>query len=429
MMNTPSMYSVDQLLKARQDGVPDYVVVPMLQKAMAQKQAMAQQQALQQGAPKPPVAQQILDAAHNDVMQDHMARQEPESRGIDALPSGIDEGDYKHGGIIAFAGGGEAYPEHDDSAYKSEYSAEELNPDAVSKAHDLRMGIDPSVAEDRARILSKESALKDDKDSAMWTAVMKAGLATMGGKSPNALANISEGAMSGLESYAADKKGIAERGDKLDELRSQLNAVDRAAHVASVTFGESSVQARRADNKKNALAGAIAKATHGKNASDFQIHSTANDINREQIAASSANSAANRAQAYKHFIANQANGGGKPMTLNQELNQRRADLTGLAAEAKDVAGGEESDEYKKQHREHVKSEGQRILNKINELESKGAKSESGANTFVFDPSKEPPVDDRHFWQKWSDTTPQTVASPAPKSMPVNPKTGNLVYTR
>ena len=37
MMNTPSMYSVDQLLKARQNGVPDYVVVPMLQKAMAQK--------------------------------------------------------------------------------------------------------------------------------------------------------------------------------------------------------------------------------------------------------------------------------------------------------------------------------------------------------------------------------------------------------
>jgi hypothetical protein len=79
----------------------------MLQKAMAQKQAMAQQQALQQGAPKPPVAQQILDAAHNDVMQEHMARQveeAPEPRGIDSLPSGIDESDYAHGGIIAFNG-------------------------------------------------------------------------------------------------------------------------------------------------------------------------------------------------------------------------------------------------------------------------------------------------------------------------------------
>jgi len=119
-MNTPSMYSVDQLLKARQNGVPDYVVVPMLQKAMAQKQAMAQQQALQQGAPKPPVAQQILDAAHNDVMQKHMARRakeeilvpsREEAKGIDALPSGIDEEDYAHGGIIAFKDRGYVDPE------------------------------------------------------------------------------------------------------------------------------------------------------------------------------------------------------------------------------------------------------------------------------------------------------------------------------
>lgn len=112
MMNTPSMYSVDQLLKARQNGVPDYVVVPMLQKAMAQKQAMAQQQALQQGMnPPPPVADQILDAAHNDVMQEHMAHrpqeEHPEARGIESLPSGIDEEDYAGGGIIAFADGGE----------------------------------------------------------------------------------------------------------------------------------------------------------------------------------------------------------------------------------------------------------------------------------------------------------------------------------
>ena len=123
MMNTPSMYSVDQLLKARQNGVPDYVVVPMLQKAMAQKQAMAQQQALQQGMnPPPPVADQILDAAHNDVMQEHMARraqeEKPEPRGIDSLPSGIDEEDYAGGGIIAFNG-------EDGSDVPSEFYEEE----------------------------------------------------------------------------------------------------------------------------------------------------------------------------------------------------------------------------------------------------------------------------------------------------------------
>ena len=336
MMNSPSMYSVDQLLKARQNGVPDYVVVPMLQKAMAQKQASQQQAVLQGGANSPPpVADQILGAAQHSVMQDHMARQEPESRGIDALPSGIDEGDYKQGGIIAFAEGGDVYPEYDGSAYKSQYSAEDLNPDDVSKAHDLRIGVDPSVAEDRARILSKESALKDDKDTAMWTALMKAGLSTMGGKSPNALANISEGATAGLESYAADKKDIAEERSKLDMLRSQLNAADRAAHVASVTFGESSVQARKAENNKNAIAGAVAKARHDEDMAKNAVDWGELAAKREATASTAASSAANRAQSEKHFNATQAKGT-KPMNANQMSDMFTGLLDDLRAEEKDI---------------------------------------------------------------------------------------------
>jgi hypothetical protein len=142
MMNTPSMYSVDQLLKARQNGVPDYVVVPMLQKAMAQKQAMAQQQALQQGMnPPPPVADQILDAAHNDVMQEHMARrveEKPEPRGIDSLPSGIDEEDYAGGGIIAFNGeDGSDVPESED--------APEMDPIELYSQNADRIGVTNAV--------------------------------------------------------------------------------------------------------------------------------------------------------------------------------------------------------------------------------------------------------------------------------------------
>jgi hypothetical protein len=349
MMNSPSMYSVDQLLKARQNGVPDYVVVPMLQKAMAQKQASQQQAALQGGANSPPpVADQILGAAQHSVMQDHMARQEPESRGIDALPSGIDEGDYKQGGIIAFAEGGDVYPEYDGSAYKSQYSAEDLNPDDVSKAHDLRIGVDPSVAEDRARILSKESALKDDKDTAMWTALMKAGLSTMGGKSPNALANISEGATAGLESYAADKKGIAEERSKLDMLRSQLNAADRAAHVASVTFGESSVQARKAENNKNAIAGAVAKAKHDEDVAKFRVDSEGNDIKREQIASSAASSAANRAQSEKHFNATQAKGT-NPMNANQTSDMLSDLLKSLSVEEEKIIANDDLSSEEKEY--------------------------------------------------------------------------------
>jgi len=140
MMNTPSMYSVDQLLKARQNGVPDYVVVPMLQKAMAQKQAMAQQQALQQGMnPPPPVADQILDAAHNDVMQEHMARRaQEEPRGIDSLPSGIDEEDYAGGGIVAFNGeDGSDVPEAED--------APEMDPIELYSQNADRIGVTNAV--------------------------------------------------------------------------------------------------------------------------------------------------------------------------------------------------------------------------------------------------------------------------------------------
>ena len=196
-----------------------------------------------------------------------------------------------------------------------------------------------------------------------------------------------------------------------------------------------SAEHNKVANATKRVAESKAREEHIHNAAKNAVDSGNIDVKREATA-SSANSAANRAQADKHFIANQANGGGKPMTLHQELNQYRADLKGLEAEAKDVAGGEESDEYKKQHGEHVKSERQRIQNKINELESKGAKSESGANPFVFDPSKEPKVEPGMLsgigdWisQKTNGTTPKPVAPPAPKSMSVNPKTGNLVYTR
>ncbi len=184
-----------------------------------------------------------------------------------------------------------------------------------------------------------------------------------------------------------------------------------------------SAEHNKVANATKRVAESKAREEHIHNAAKNAVDSGNIDVKREATA-SSANSAANRAQADKHFIANQANGGGKPMTLHQELNQYRADLKGLEAEAKDVAGGEESDEYKKQHGEHVKSERQRIQNKINELESKGAKSESGANPFVFDPSKEPKVEPGMLsgigdWisQKTNGTTPKPVAPPAPKPLP------------
>jgi len=149
MMESPSKYSVEQLLKARQDGVPDYIVVPMIQKAMAEKQASQNQQSMQQGAQKPPtVAQQVLSSAAQTMnkekqlegmpdiptqdysvtprgmgkhpmadVQEEMG-EEPETMaagGIASLRSGLPN-EYAHGGIIAFAKGEEVpSPEEEDA--------------------------------------------------------------------------------------------------------------------------------------------------------------------------------------------------------------------------------------------------------------------------------------------------------------------------
>jgi hypothetical protein len=321
MMNTPSMYSVDQLLKARQNGVPDYVVVPMLQKAMAQKQAMAQQQALQQGAPKPPVAQQILDAAHNDVMQEHMARQveeKPEPRGIDSLPSGIDEEDYAGGGIVAFAGGGDVYPEFDTSAFADPYAANEIDPDVLIEQEKKRMGTDPSIAKQEARIGERESRLKEDEDRSPWLALMHAGLATMAGTSPNALANIGAGATKGLESYGESQKAIASRTDKLDELRSKIEESQRAEAVAAIKFGRESAEHRKQANITTRLKRSEAVEEHNKNAMGYGINKEKNAIEREGQQLTAGNAAEHNAILRAHYAnADGGKGGLKGMTANQ----------------------------------------------------------------------------------------------------------------
>ena len=447
-MNTPSMYSVDQLLKARQNGVPDYVVVPMLQKAMAQKQAMAQQQALQQGAPKPPVAQQILDAAHNDVMQEHMARRpreemtpvpssREEAKGIDSLPSGIDESDYAQGGIVAFDGtpeeeGGDgsyvkddlitlpdivkkrnnllgqsrnvdgvylpkdysdvaanvmdgksllssdAYSQFDNpddvitkwrgkgaknlpiykenvrnwlkesgwkegdklnlkddkdlnrmvAAIANQEMSANLKPEhipaiasgkykfadgapapskqsaqqgiaslpearnsiaypaapedmpmphskeeesAAYKAKELQdlLGEDPNAARREERLSKREADLASDKDRAPWLALMQAGLSTMAGTSPYAMANIGAGATEGLKSYGEARKDISKSSDKLMDLRDEVETAQRAEKKAIKLKGFESAEAAKAANIKTDAENKLRRYEHGVKGAEY----------------------------------------------------------------------------------------------------------------------------------------------------------------
>jgi hypothetical protein len=359
MMNTPSMYSVDQLLKARQNGVPDYVVVPMLQKAMAQKQAMAQQQALQQGAPKPPVAQQILDAAHNDVMQEHMARraeeEAPEPRGIDSLPSGIDESDYAGGGIIAFAEGGDTPYQVDEADYAPAYTGADLDPNAQRDRYLSSIGTNPAIAKQEERISAREASLKGEEDKAPWLALMQAGLATMAGTSPNALANIGEGASKGLSAYGESKKAIAGRMDKLDELRGRMEEAQRTEAVAAANFGFNSVEHKQAANEKRVLEKQAAKLSAG-------IHGDENKLGYEKIAAeregqrlTAGSAAASLAERKQYHDSLSGKGGLKGMTANQLADTLNDRIQGLNKDEIAINSNDElSPEEKEYHLANIK---------------------------------------------------------------------------
>jgi len=355
MMNTPSMYSVDQLLKARQNGVPDYVVVPMLQKAMAQKQAIAQQQALQQGAPKPPVAQQILDAAHNDVMQEHMARQveeAPEPRGIDSLPSGIDESDYAGGGIIAFAEGGDTPYQVDEADYAPAYTGADLDPNAQRDRYLSSIGTNPAIAKQEERISAREASLKGEEDKAPWMALMQAGLATMSGTSPNAFANIGEGASKGLSAYGESKKAIAGRMDKLDELRGRMEEAQRTEAVAAANFGFNSVEHKQAANEKRALEKQAAKLAAGLGANKFALETEQNAIAREGHQVSAGNAAAHLAEVVRHNKAiegGMGGVGGKPMTANHIADMLSNRLKELSVEEKAIVADDELSPEQKEY--------------------------------------------------------------------------------
>lgn len=420
MMNTPSMYSVEQLLKARQDGIPDYVVVPMLQKAMAQKQAMAQQQALQQGMnPPPPVADQILDAAHNDVMQEHMARQveeHPEPRGIDSLPSGIDEEDYAGGGIIAFAKGGgvDDYPEFDTSPYTGQYTDEEKNPEVLTEQFKKRMGEDPGVAKQEARIGEREASLKSEEDKAPWVALMQAGLATMAGTSPNAFANIGAGATKGLESYGESKKNLSARADKLDDLRSKIEESQRAEALAAVKYGSESAEARRLSDHTDKLKGAAAQLAYNENVAKHGIEVEKLGVEKQKAADD-----ASYHQGYLGYLKSKgdAANSGDGLTAAQAR-----ELKGIDGDIKLYESRLEND-MRPGAQEHYTKILDKLYNDRRAVEGKPAIE-------GFTPPAKP-VEKRsgmgnllHSMNPFADDEP----APAGK-LPVNPKTGNFVYTR
>ena len=120
---------IQDVQRAVQDGtLPAYIGISIINDKMKQQQG-----AMQPPQQRPPVAQQVLQAANQSMapqqpqMQPQMAQQQPqqppqEPQGVDQLPSGI--GAMAHGGIVAFADGGDV-EDFDPEEYQDQLDEDE----------------------------------------------------------------------------------------------------------------------------------------------------------------------------------------------------------------------------------------------------------------------------------------------------------------
>lgn len=97
------------------------------------------------------------------------------------------------------------------------------------------------------------------KGKAPWMALLQAGLATMAGTSPFALANIGAGAQTGFKSYADDMKDLRKEQDKARELQIKAAQLQDEKDLAIAKFGVESkhsddIQARQDRNTDKQIA-------------------------------------------------------------------------------------------------------------------------------------------------------------------------------
>jgi hypothetical protein len=202
--------SVQQLQQAIQSGsLPAYIGIPLIEQKNKEKSQMT---AAQQGQQKPPsVASQILQQAEQQ-------QQQQVNPGIDQLPSNLPvaggEMGMAGGGIIAFADEGQVV----------DPNAPPVPPAAFSKYGNI-----PAMSpEGRATFDEYSKELKElrgkggsEREQAKNMAIFQAGLGIMGGTSPNAFANIAQGAQPAIAQYQQAAAGL--RKEDRDTLKQMLD--------------------------------------------------------------------------------------------------------------------------------------------------------------------------------------------------------------
>jgi len=251
MMSAPPSFSVEQLLQARQNGVPDYVVVPLLQKTIALKNAAAQQAALQAAPQKPPpIAQQVLGAAQQDQAREAgIAQLMAQQQAAQEAPEGM-----AGGGILAFAQGGEMPSAEELAAGAAEFTpkapVDEPDEDAeleksIQYGQKLRsfLGENPANEEMQNVYEERKQSAEASKDKAPWLALMKAGAAMAQSKSPYFMSALGEGLGAGAEEFENQAESYDKQVRGAQDLKVQLAQAKRAEDLAIMNHGISSHEA------------------------------------------------------------------------------------------------------------------------------------------------------------------------------------------
>ena len=124
--------------------------------------------------------------------------------------------------------------------------------DKMNRLKELR-GPDTVTPKMEKRLRDMEAEVTGQKEDAQYMAMIRAGLAIAGGTSQNAITNIAEGSMEGIDSYVAELKEIREREDKIFDLDLEIAQAARKEELAIAMKGFDSEEAAEARNIKAAL--------------------------------------------------------------------------------------------------------------------------------------------------------------------------------
>ena len=141
-------------------------------------------------------------------------------------------------------------------------------------------GPNQSLADLKSFLAKQGEEYTEDKKRAPWMALMQAGLATMAGTSPFALANIGAGGMKGLEAYGETQKDLKKAQDRQFDLQAKIGAAQRAEDLAALHYGTESVKFDKAEANKERLQG-----QHDKTLMDIAKMNNQADIQRANISA------------------------------------------------------------------------------------------------------------------------------------------------